>query len=202
MRRPSRRPGEWIRPATRSSRSMRRHLPCALADARRGGLRSVAIAFMHSVRNPAHERRAAELARAAGFEEGRGLARGRTNRRSRPARRQCGRRRLPVARPDALPHGVPPRTLRRAWHAGPADDAEQRRPGRSRRIPRHQWRALGAGRRRRRPRGSRRRSGSHAHDRIRHGRHIDGHQSLRGPPAPPLLDRDRRCTTAGADDGH
>ena len=45
----------------------------ALADllraARRGGLESVAIAFLHSVRNPSHERRAAELARAAGFAE-------------------------------------------------------------------------------------------------------------------------------------
>src|SRR5690606_23455780 len=33
------------------------------------GLRAVAIAFLHAVRNPLHEQRAAELARAAGFEE-------------------------------------------------------------------------------------------------------------------------------------
>ena len=41
----------------------------ALAEARRDGLRAVAIAFMHSVRNPLHEQRAAELAVAAGFAE-------------------------------------------------------------------------------------------------------------------------------------
>ena len=35
----------------------------------RSGLRSVAIAFLHGVRNPAHELRAAALAAAAGFEE-------------------------------------------------------------------------------------------------------------------------------------
>ena len=41
----------------------------ALADARRRGLRAVAIAFLHAVRNPAHEQRAAALAAAAGFDE-------------------------------------------------------------------------------------------------------------------------------------
>ena len=40
-----------------------------LAAARRDGLRAVAVALLHSVRNPAHERRAVELALAAGFEE-------------------------------------------------------------------------------------------------------------------------------------
>jgi len=40
-----------------------------LAEARRAGLRSVAIALLHSVARPDHERRAAELARAAGFDE-------------------------------------------------------------------------------------------------------------------------------------
>ena len=45
------------------------HLAAALAAARREGLRAVAIAFLHAVRNPLHEQRAAELARAAGFEE-------------------------------------------------------------------------------------------------------------------------------------
>ena len=40
-----------------------------LRAARREGLRSVAIAFIHAIANPAHERRAAELAAAAGFEE-------------------------------------------------------------------------------------------------------------------------------------
>ncbi|MCM2310707.1 MAG: hydantoinase B/oxoprolinase family protein [Steroidobacteraceae bacterium] len=44
-------------------------LSAALGAARRSGLRAVAIAFLHAVRNAAHERRAAELARAAGFEE-------------------------------------------------------------------------------------------------------------------------------------
>jgi len=45
------------------------HLAAALAAARKDGLRAVAIALLHAVRNPQHERRAAELARAAGFEE-------------------------------------------------------------------------------------------------------------------------------------
>jgi 5-oxoprolinase (ATP-hydrolysing) len=45
------------------------HLAAALAAARNEGLRAVAIAFLHAVRNPRHERRATELARAAGFEE-------------------------------------------------------------------------------------------------------------------------------------
>jgi 5-oxoprolinase (ATP-hydrolysing) len=45
------------------------HLAAALLAARQDGLRAVAIAFLHAVRNPLHERRAAELARAAGFEE-------------------------------------------------------------------------------------------------------------------------------------
>jgi 5-oxoprolinase (ATP-hydrolysing) len=40
-----------------------------LARARAAGLRSVAIAFLHAVHNPAHEEQAAVLARAAGFEE-------------------------------------------------------------------------------------------------------------------------------------
>ena len=40
-----------------------------LAAARREGLRAVAIALLHAVRNPVHERRAIELALAAGFEE-------------------------------------------------------------------------------------------------------------------------------------
>ena len=40
-----------------------------LALARRAGLRAAAIAFLHGVVHPDHERRAAELARAAGFEE-------------------------------------------------------------------------------------------------------------------------------------
>ena len=44
-------------------------LAAALAAARRDGLRAVAIAFLHSVSNPAHERRAVELALAAGFAE-------------------------------------------------------------------------------------------------------------------------------------
>jgi 5-oxoprolinase (ATP-hydrolysing) len=44
-------------------------LAAGLAAARMAGLRSVAIAFLHAVRNPRHERRAVELARAAGFEE-------------------------------------------------------------------------------------------------------------------------------------
>ena len=41
----------------------------ALADARRRGLRAVAIALLHAVRNPVHEQRAAALAAAAGFDE-------------------------------------------------------------------------------------------------------------------------------------
>jgi 5-oxoprolinase (ATP-hydrolysing) len=41
----------------------------ALAAARQEGLRAVAIAFLHAVRNPVHERRAVELALAVGFEE-------------------------------------------------------------------------------------------------------------------------------------
>jgi 5-oxoprolinase (ATP-hydrolysing) len=41
----------------------------SLAEARAGGLRSVAIAFLHGLRNPDHERRAARLAAQAGFEE-------------------------------------------------------------------------------------------------------------------------------------
>jgi len=44
-------------------------LAAGLAAARQQGLRAVAIAFLHAVRNPRHERRAADLARAAGFEE-------------------------------------------------------------------------------------------------------------------------------------
>jgi len=40
-----------------------------LGRARAAGLRSVAIAFLHAVHNPAHEEQAATLARAAGFEE-------------------------------------------------------------------------------------------------------------------------------------
>jgi 5-oxoprolinase (ATP-hydrolysing) len=43
-------------------------LRVALDDAFRSGLRSVAIAFLHGVRNPTHELRAAALAGAAGFE--------------------------------------------------------------------------------------------------------------------------------------
>jgi 5-oxoprolinase (ATP-hydrolysing) len=45
------------------------HLATGLAAARKDGLRAVAIAFLHAVRNPRHEERAAELARAAGFQE-------------------------------------------------------------------------------------------------------------------------------------
>jgi len=45
------------------------HLAAGLAAARKEGLRAVAIAFLHAVRNPLHEQRAVELARAAGFEE-------------------------------------------------------------------------------------------------------------------------------------
>ena len=41
----------------------------AFAEARRDGLASVAIVFVHGFRHPAHERRAAALARAAGFDE-------------------------------------------------------------------------------------------------------------------------------------
>ena len=41
----------------------------ALEDARRQGLRAVAIALLHAVRNPLHEQRAVALAIAAGFEE-------------------------------------------------------------------------------------------------------------------------------------
>jgi len=41
----------------------------AFDAARQDGLRAVAIALLHSVRNPVHERRAVELALAAGFEE-------------------------------------------------------------------------------------------------------------------------------------
>ncbi len=44
-------------------------LRLALDAARGSGLRSVAIAFLHGVRNPGHELRAAALAAAAGFEE-------------------------------------------------------------------------------------------------------------------------------------
>ena len=44
-------------------------LRLALDGALRKGLRSVAIAFLHGPRNPAHELRAAALAVAAGFEE-------------------------------------------------------------------------------------------------------------------------------------
>ncbi len=39
----------------------------ALAQAREGGIATVAIVFMHAYRYPAHEQRVAELARAAGF---------------------------------------------------------------------------------------------------------------------------------------
>jgi 5-oxoprolinase (ATP-hydrolysing) len=44
-------------------------LAAALADERRRGLRSVAIVFLHGIRHPEHERRAATLAAGAGFEE-------------------------------------------------------------------------------------------------------------------------------------
>jgi 5-oxoprolinase (ATP-hydrolysing) len=44
-------------------------LQAALAAARRDGIESVAIAFVHGFRHPAHERRAAAIARAAGFDE-------------------------------------------------------------------------------------------------------------------------------------
>ena len=40
-----------------------------LSEARAAGLRAVAIAFLHGLRNPAHERQAARLAAQAGFEE-------------------------------------------------------------------------------------------------------------------------------------
>ncbi len=40
-----------------------------LSEARAGGLRSVAIAFLHGLRNPGHELHAARLAAQAGFEE-------------------------------------------------------------------------------------------------------------------------------------
>ena len=42
-------------------------LTTVLQQARRDGLKTVAIAFMHAWRNPAHEQRAEALARAAGF---------------------------------------------------------------------------------------------------------------------------------------
>jgi 5-oxoprolinase (ATP-hydrolysing) len=45
------------------------HLAAALVAARRDGLHAVAIAFLHAVRNPVHERCAVEIARAAGFAE-------------------------------------------------------------------------------------------------------------------------------------
>ncbi len=41
----------------------------ALASAYRAGLRACAIAFLHSWKNPEHERRAAQLAREAGFRQ-------------------------------------------------------------------------------------------------------------------------------------
>jgi len=44
-------------------------LRLSLDDALRNGMRSVAIAFLHGVRNPHHELRAAALAIAAGFDE-------------------------------------------------------------------------------------------------------------------------------------
>ena len=44
-------------------------LAVALRAARRDGLRSVAIAFVHGIQHPAHEQRAAALAAEAGFEE-------------------------------------------------------------------------------------------------------------------------------------
>ncbi|HEX6571613.1 MAG TPA: hydantoinase/oxoprolinase family protein, partial [Steroidobacteraceae bacterium] len=44
-------------------------LQAALTAARRDGIVSVAIAFVHGFRHPAHERRAAAIARAAGFDE-------------------------------------------------------------------------------------------------------------------------------------
>ncbi|MGB5101813.1 MAG: hydantoinase/oxoprolinase family protein, partial [Steroidobacteraceae bacterium] len=44
-------------------------LGARLLAARREGLRSVAIALMHAVANPSHERRCAELAGAVGFDE-------------------------------------------------------------------------------------------------------------------------------------
>jgi 5-oxoprolinase (ATP-hydrolysing) len=44
-------------------------LIAALSAARSEGLRSVAIVFLHGLRNPRHERRAARLAAQAGFEE-------------------------------------------------------------------------------------------------------------------------------------
>jgi 5-oxoprolinase (ATP-hydrolysing) len=46
-----------------------RSLAAALAEARGRGLRAVAIAFLHAVRNPRHEQQAAAVAAAAGFEE-------------------------------------------------------------------------------------------------------------------------------------
>ena len=44
-------------------------LLAALSEARAGGLRAVAIALLHGLRNPDHERHAARLAVQAGFEE-------------------------------------------------------------------------------------------------------------------------------------
>ncbi len=44
-------------------------LAADLVEARRDGLKSVAIVFMHAYAYPAHEREAAEIARAAGFTE-------------------------------------------------------------------------------------------------------------------------------------
>ncbi|RPI15404.1 MAG: 5-oxoprolinase [Lysobacterales bacterium] len=45
------------------------HLTAELARHRSRGLRSVAVVFLHALANPAHERRAAELALACGYEE-------------------------------------------------------------------------------------------------------------------------------------
>ena len=44
-------------------------LRAALDAARRSGMRSVAVALLHGVLHPGHERRAAEIARLAGFDE-------------------------------------------------------------------------------------------------------------------------------------
>jgi 5-oxoprolinase (ATP-hydrolysing) len=41
----------------------------ALSNAHAAGIRSVAIAFMHSYLNPAHEARAADIAREVGFDQ-------------------------------------------------------------------------------------------------------------------------------------
>ncbi len=55
--------GEMLQPLDEA------RLAAGLARLAARGIESVAIAFMHGYRHPAHERRAAELARAAGFPE-------------------------------------------------------------------------------------------------------------------------------------